>query len=251
MISLDGITEVAEHQAVSASAYNALVRAVRGLVEAMQGNGGGVGGGGGGLGGGGGGGLSEADAAVVAERVRVDGLGRAVLHPARIVSVSADPNVPVYPSDVLYTVKITGTGRVLTNISPALGRPVKGDEAKIYCAAAGTPCMIMRWPGGDDLPMSGALMLLPGSERVWRQPCPETPAPGSSPPLLTDEELDLPEIEKLKLIETRRALRNLGVGAEGVMLGMEAVSGGGVGGGGSGGLGGSGGGGGESGSGSA
>lgn len=81
--------------------------------------------------------------------------------------------VPEWPSNVRYD--LIGIGRpgiVLTNQTPVFGRPVKGDEAKIWPAPVGTICYIVRSPAIDN---SGAivaqLVLLDGSEVVARRMC--------------------------------------------------------------------------------
>lgn len=256
-ISLEGVEEVRPGEVVSATTFNALVRVLRELVDAIGGGGGAQQGAGGagelghvGLGAG-----AQSLVFSIAERVRWGGLGGPVWAAARITGVTVDPLVPNLPSDVLYSVKIVGSTAGLTNVAPTFGRPVKNDQAKIYAAQVGMPCMVLRWPGGPAAPYAGALALFEGSEIVYRQPCPDPEPPNV--PLLSAEELMLPFEERRRLLEVRMTLKNAGVRGplavggwgEGIKgSGDQGIgAGSGSGGGGGGGLGGPGGGGGASG----
>lgn len=87
--------------------------------------------------------------------------------------VAASGGLAYFPSQVRYHVRgVRRAGIDLDNLAPVYGRPVKGDESRIYPAGVGTVCFIVRSPaaagaGGVDAQM----MLLPDCEVVARKRC--------------------------------------------------------------------------------
>lgn len=93
--------------------------------------------------------------------------------------VSGPSGTAYLGSQVSYRIRGIRRGGIdLDNQFPVYGRPVRGDEARIYPALQGMVCFIVRSPaatgaGGTD----AQLMLLPGSEVVARRSC-TAPPPG-------------------------------------------------------------------------
>lgn len=102
---------------------------------------------------------------------------------ARITAVDVDagaaglPGAPGahFPDDIRYTA--VELGRPEAEMGPAypdFGRPVRNNEARVYPAAVGDLCLILKDPGGGVI--RPRLMLLPGSEVVARRKCQPGPA---------------------------------------------------------------------------
>lgn len=205
MITAINVREVDVGQVISAQGYNALVRTVLALVDAVNsgGVGGAVGAGGAGdptlgprplaLGPSGPTGPFSLDRRSLALALLTNDQRR--FAEARVVGKTVGDG-PEWPSDVLYTVRLIDGGAEIVNVRPAFGRPVRGDEAKIYSAPIGSPCWVIRMPGGDGAPFAGGVVLLPDAETVYRQPCPTGTAQGllAAPGAMTRQRTE--EIER-------------------------------------------------------
>lgn len=176
MAGVRRVQKIPAGQAITAGWIAALVDTVNALADSVGGDGGG----------GGAGGSTAATLAAMA-----GGIGGAppLLIGARIGEVVKDTSVgpagqraPVngsyWPSQVKYV--IAGIGAVnmpQTPLTPFYGRPVRGDEARIYPAAEGALCFIERYPDPDaGNAITVRLYLLPGSpggEVVARRRCGE------------------------------------------------------------------------------
>lgn len=107
---------------------------------------------------------------------------------------------PEWPTQVTYDVTSIRRGWSVESVTPTYGRPVRGNEAKVYPASAGMLAVYVRGPKFRDEQneqrgkIEAQLMLLPGSEVVYRRQCtPQTPGPiidlGIPPPLPIRERL--------------------------------------------------------------
>ena len=133
------LNEVAAGRAVSATEYNALVRAVNALATAN------------GMAGGGAGGLANGGASVDARQQLAQGFGfflRGVVVAHRLTGDAT--RFLGFPGDVRYDVQIVGRQARLENVRPDFGCPVlAGARVKIEPAAIGALAWIGRHPAGD------------------------------------------------------------------------------------------------------
>lgn len=86
---------------------------------------------------------------------------------------AAPGGLAFWPSQVSYRiVGIRRGGIDLDNMVPVYGRPVRGDETRLYPASVGMVCVLVRSPAADDSgEIDSQLMLLPDSEIVARRLC--------------------------------------------------------------------------------
>jgi hypothetical protein len=132
----------------------------------------------------------------------------------RIVTVNA-PGAGAnseLPSDVRYTVRGIGqTGIVLVGVYPKYGRPVRGNEARIWPARVDDICYIVRRPTSERK-VVGELMLLPGSEVLAFRTCGGAGAVAAPAVFRLPPPLPIPELPPSR---GERALTNSGAKAGG------------------------------------
>lgn len=114
----------------------------------------------------------------IAASVGVDGIVLALLGAfgSRLllakITGAPPPDEPVLPSQCRYSAQAIGKpGAAVTDVLPAYGRQVHGDEVAVYPARVGDLCAILRNPqGGGNV--RAELWIF--GEAPYRRPCPES-----------------------------------------------------------------------------